>query len=79
MSGFVWVKTIKGARTTGFFALQVSDGKLYVSDGTCLDPPSGNVMIFGEEFHHGDPQERSAGHVRLCVERDPVRMVSVPV
>lgn len=50
MSGFVWVKTIRGARTAGFFAFKASDGKLYASDGTGLDPPPNSVMIFGEEL-----------------------------
>jgi hypothetical protein len=50
MSGFVWVKTICGARTTGLFAFRGRDDKLYTSDGTRLDPPSGSVMIQGREL-----------------------------
>lgn len=48
MPGFVWVKTISGTRTAGFFAFQVSDGKLYSPDGT--SPPLSSTMIFGEEL-----------------------------
>tara|TARA_B110000027_G_scaffold130036_1_gene152306 strand:+ start:598 stop:1074 length:477 start_codon:yes stop_codon:yes gene_type:complete len=50
MAGFVWLKTIKGARTAGLFAFQANDGKLYAHDGTSMDPPSGSVMISGEEL-----------------------------
>ena len=48
--GFVWFKTISGTRTSGMFAFQDSDGMLYTSDGTGLDPPSGSVKILGEEL-----------------------------
>lgn len=50
MPGFVWVKTMKGTRTAGFFALRASDDKLYESDGTSLDPPSASVIISNEEL-----------------------------
>lgn len=50
MPGFVWVKTIKGARTAGFFAFQASGGKLYTSEGTHLELPPGSVMMSGEEL-----------------------------
>ena len=50
VSGFVWIKTIKGYRTAGFFAFKANDDKLYASDGTVLDPPVGSVMIFGEQL-----------------------------
>ena len=50
MPGFVWVKTMIGARTAGFFALHARDDKLYASDGTNLEPPPGSVMISGEEL-----------------------------
>lgn len=50
MTGFVWLKTITGKRTTGFFALQANDGKLYTSDGINLQPPLGSVMVIGDEM-----------------------------
>ena len=45
---FVWVKTMQGTRTKGFFALQCSDGRSYASDGTELNLPS--VVLFGNEL-----------------------------
>ena len=48
MPGFVWVKTITGTRTAGFFAFQARDGMLYASDGTRLNPPPGSVMLHGD-------------------------------
>lgn len=50
MPGFVWVKTMIGARTAGFFAFRAGDGKLYASDGTSLDPPPGSVMLSDGEL-----------------------------
>ena len=50
MPGFVWLKTITGTRTAGFFALRASGDKLYTSNGTSLDPPPSGVMISGDEL-----------------------------
>ena len=50
MPGFVWVKTMTGARTAGFFAFRASDDKIYTSDGTSLELPPGGVMISGDDL-----------------------------
>lgn len=49
MPGFLWCKTISGARTAGFYAFQAGD-ELYTCDGTRLDPPPGSVMLSGAEM-----------------------------
>lgn len=48
-AAFLWVKTIIGARTSGFFALQTDDA-LYDKSGSLLQPPWGSVMLSGAEF-----------------------------
>jgi hypothetical protein len=69
MSGFVWLKTIAGARTAGLFAFRDEDDNLYAYDGTKLDPPEGSIMLCGDELITAIKKSTSKG-VYVCAWKE---------